>query len=65
MIVFSMVLLFNLFILPCQSFAQPKIQFQEESFDLGQMYQNDKKNHIFEFKNTGTETLTVEKVKGG
>lgn len=45
--------------------AQPKIEFTETSYDLGEMYQNMQKSHVFELKNTGTEKLTIDNVKGG
>ena len=63
-ILFSIALALSLF--PYRSaIAQPKIEFTETEFDLGEMYQNNKKSHVFELKNTGTETLVIEKVKGG
>lgn len=54
-----------LFLFPSSAKAQPKIEFNETEYDLGKIYQNKKKDHVFTFKNAGTETLTIEKVKAG
>jgi hypothetical protein len=44
--------------------AKSKIEFTESKFDLGEMYQNEEKSHVFKFKNTGNETLKIDNVKG-
>lgn len=68
-ICFCLPLLFTmslaLFLFPYSAKAQPKIEFTETEYDLGKIYQNKKKSHTFTFKNAGTETLTIEKVKAG
>lgn len=41
----------------------PKIQFAESSFDFGTVAQGTAVKHVFKFKNVGTDTLRIEKVK--
>jgi len=55
----------GLCLLPVLASAKPRIEFMETKYDLGEMYQNQEKSHIFKFKNTGTEILKIESVKGG
>ncbi len=43
----------------------PKIQFDEKQHDFGKHPQNAKLKHTFTFKNTGEDTLFIEKVKAG
>ena len=58
-------------ILSCMAFAQStttenkskaKIEFAEKSKDFGDIHQGDKVTHVFKFKNTGTEPLTLSNV---
>ena len=60
-----LIMAFGLFLFPYSANSQPKIEFTETEYDLGELYQNKKKSHVFTFKNAGTETLTIEKVKAG
>lgn len=41
----------------------PKIKFEETSFDFGTVAQGTAVKHVFKFKNVGTDTLKIEKVK--
>ncbi len=41
----------------------PKIQFEETSFNFGTVAQGTAIKHVFKFKNVGTDTLKIEKVK--
>jgi len=43
----------------------PKIQFAELSHDFGVSGQNAELRHTFNFKNTGTGVLLIDKVKAG
>lgn len=43
----------------------PKIQFTELSHDFGVSGQNTELKHTFNFKNTGTGVLLIDKVKAG
>lgn len=43
----------------------PNIKFDELSFDFGKVSQNETLKHTFIFRNTGTETLNIGKVKAG
>ncbi len=40
------------------------IEFEEMEYDFGTIKQGDKVNHIFVFKNTGTEPLIISSAKG-
>ncbi len=51
------------FIISC--FGKPRIEFNEITYDFGQVKQNTELKHIFIFKNTGSSTLSIEKVKAG
>lgn len=42
---------------------QPRIEFEETTYDWGTVYQNSKVTHIFKFKNVGKADLTVSNVK--
>ncbi len=41
----------------------PKIEFTEVSFDFGDITQGDVVEHVFEFKNTGTQPLILSNVR--
>ncbi len=43
----------------------PKIQFDEKVHDFGAVYQHETLKHTFTFRNTGSGTLRIEKVKAG
>jgi hypothetical protein len=43
----------------------PKIEFQEVAYDFGKQIAGTELKHSFSFKNTGTETLVIDKVKAG
>jgi len=51
------------FLVSC--FADPRIEFNEISYNFGQVKQNSELKHIYVFKNTGSSTLTIENVKAG
>jgi len=50
---------------PANPEGSPRIQFDELSHDLGEVFQEKKLEHIFTFKNTGTGNLNIIKVKAG
>ncbi|MDH5398670.1 MAG: DUF1573 domain-containing protein [Cyclobacteriaceae bacterium] len=41
----------------------PRITFEEEKFDFGDIHQGDKVEHTFAFENTGTEPLVLTNVQ--
>jgi hypothetical protein len=41
----------------------PKIEFEELEFDFGEIYQNEQDSHEFVFRNVGTSTLKIQKVR--
>lgn len=43
--------------------AAPKIEFEEETFSFGEVYQGAKVEHVFTFRNGGDEPLTIDKVR--
>jgi len=45
------------------SFAQPSIHFYEIYYDFGEIKKDDFLTHIFEFENTGSDILTIEKIR--
>jgi len=50
----------------CNStWAAPKIEFKEETFDFGKIIQGEAVTHVFEFENMGDETLTIKNVRAG
>lgn len=42
----------------------PKIEFEEESFDFGDISQGEKVQHVFKFKNTGKSDLIISSAVG-
>ena len=53
---------FMFFYFPAFSFAQPAIHFDEVMHDFGKVSQDDKIEYVFEFSNTGNQTLIIEKI---
>ena len=51
-----------LLLVPALSFALPAIQFKEMSYDVGEVRQGDKAEHMFEFGNKGDQELVIEKL---
>ena len=45
--------------------AFPGIRFDEMFFDIGKVNQHKTITHLFTFRNTGSGTLTIQKVKAG
>ena len=56
-------LLGHCFYLSAISFAQPSIRFKEIYYDFGEVKEDKLLTHVFEFENTGSEMLTISKVK--
>ena len=50
---------------PVNSEGSPKIQFDELTYDFGKSFENKTLEHIFSFKNIGTGTLQIIRVKAG
>lgn len=42
--------------------AQPKIVFEEEVYDFGEVMQGETVEHTFFFRNEGSEELVIDKV---
>ena len=51
-----------LLILPVLSYAAPAIHFDEVRHDFGSVGQHDRIEYVFEFSNTGDQTLIIEKL---
>lgn len=49
--------------LPALAFAQPSINFENETKDFGEAAQGSLLEHTFTLKNTGTEDLLIERLK--
>jgi hypothetical protein len=63
--IFSVI--FSLLFVCISAFAQdnkpePKIEFEENSFDFGDIHQGDVVQHIYKFTNTGTQPLVISEV---
>ncbi len=58
-IVFTALILFGFTSL---SHAQPKIVFEEEVYDFGEVMQGENVEHTFIFRNDGSEELVIDKV---
>jgi hypothetical protein len=56
------VLVFLLLSLYKTAYAQPKIAFDEEVFNFGEVMQGEVVEHTFLFQNKGNEELVIEKV---
>ncbi len=41
----------------------PRIEFQQDRFDIGTLKQGEAAVHVFEFKNAGDEVLVINKVE--
>ena len=43
----------------------PKISFDSQHYDAGEVWEGDEVSHTFTVKNTGTAELTISKVRPG
>lgn len=50
-------------LLSAQEVGGPKIEVREVKYDFGKVAQGTPASHVFEVRNTGTETLIIEKVQ--
>lgn len=57
-------LLVFLFLMPAICFAQPSLNFNEQSYDAGSVSQGEIVKHAFEFTNSGDQELLIQKVSG-
>ena len=48
---------------PMPAYANPSIEFVSETQDFGQVTQGELLEHTFEFTNTGTEELIIERLE--
>jgi hypothetical protein len=54
--------IFIFLLVPALSYAAPAINFNEISYDFGDVRQGDRAEHVFEFGNNGDQELVIEKV---
>ncbi|AMV73036.1 DUF1573 domain-containing protein [Desulfuromonas carbonis] len=53
-----------LLVLPLPSLAAaPRLMVENLDFDFGQVYQGDRVDHVYQFRNAGDATLNIEKVR--
>jgi len=53
-------------IMSCRcAWAAPSIHFEQTSFDFGRVIQGKRVTHVFEFRNTGDEVLTIQNLRAG
>lgn len=57
----TIILLF--FCMPALAYANPSIDFASEFYDFGHVTQGEQVEYIFEFTNTGTEELVIERIE--
>ncbi len=55
-------LLLLIILFPALAFGAPSIRFEKESHDFGKANEGDRLEHTFEFFNTGTDELRIEKI---
>ncbi|MBN2403486.1 MAG: DUF1573 domain-containing protein [Spirochaetes bacterium] len=58
-------ILFAFMFLIISCLGKPRIEFNELIHDFGDVKQNSELSHIFLFKNTGSSTLSIDKIKAG
>jgi hypothetical protein len=58
----NIVLLIFLLIFPAISYSAPTIQFDEYKYDFGLIEPGGTVEHTFEFENTGSDDLIIEKL---
>ena len=56
------ILLITLLLLPALAYAAPSIQFDRDTHDFGKVGEGEKLEHTFEFVNSGTEELRIERI---
>lgn len=49
--------------LPSLAYGDPSIEFVRETHDFGHVTQGEELEYTFEFTNTGTEELVIEKIE--
>jgi hypothetical protein len=54
----------NLFGQDSNETSNAKIVFEEETFDFGEVSNDTVLTHVFEFENSGTDTLFIRSVRG-
>lgn len=54
----------NLFGQDSNGTSNVKIVFEEETFDFGEVSSDTVLTHVFEFENSGTDTLFIRSVRG-
>ncbi len=50
-------------LLPSLAYGEPSIEFVNETHDFGHVLQGEQLEYIFEFTNTGTDELVIEKIE--
>jgi hypothetical protein len=59
----ALIILFSLLLSGTTVHSQPRIEFDEISYDWGEASEGDTIIHAFRFKNAGDATLKVDRVK--
>ena len=49
--------------LPSLAYGEPSIEFVRETHDFGHVMQGEQLEYTFEFTNTGTKELVIEKIE--
>jgi hypothetical protein len=56
------IVLILLFLFPSLAYAAPSIRFANDAHDFGKVKEGEKLEYTFEFSNSGTEELRIERV---
>jgi hypothetical protein len=59
----SMMIFALLFVVSGLAYASPKMEFDNTTFDFGEVYQGAKVRHVFQFVNTGEDLLKIDRVR--
>jgi hypothetical protein len=57
------IFLIVLLLLPALAYAASSIKFANDTHDFGKVGEGEKVEHTFEFANSGTDELSIERVK--
>lgn len=56
------IILVVMLLLPALAFGAPSVKFEIDAHDFGRVKEGEKLEHTFEFANTGTDDLHIEKI---
>lgn len=57
------IILIMIFLLPAVAYAAPSVKFETVTHDFGKVNEGDKLEFSFQFENSGTDDLVIEKLQ--